>query len=100
MSFRAWATRGLIISVLKLLPLLREAQANLLNDKELIARERPSEQATPRERGASPVAQRSFPSGSKNPPADAGDTASIPGPRGLNMLWSNRAHVLQLMSHN
>ena len=48
MSFRAWATRGLIISVLKLLPLLREAQANLLNDKELIARERPSEQATPR----------------------------------------------------
>ena len=84
----------LIIFVPKLLPLLREAQANLLNDKELIARERPSEQVTPRKW------ERSFPSGSvvKNPPADAGDTASIPGPRGLNMLWSYGAHVPQLMS--
>ena len=34
---------------------------------------------------------RDFPGGAvvKNPPANAGDTGSIPGPGGSHMLWSN-----------
>ena len=32
----------------------------------------------------------------KNPPANAGDTGSIPGPGRPHMLWSNRARVLLL----
>ena len=93
-SFRAWATRGLIISALKLLPLLTEAQANLLNDKSSLSGKGPvSCRQQERQRGA-------FPGGSvvTNPPADAGDTASIPGPRGSHTLWSSGAPVLQLMS--
>ena len=41
-----------------------------------------------------------FPGGTvvKNPPANAGDTGSIPGPRRSHMLWSNKARVPQLLS--
>ena len=37
----------------------------------------------------STVIDRDFPGGSvvKNPPANAGDTASIPGPRRFHMRW-------------
>ena len=40
-----------------------------------------------------------FPGGSvvKNPPTNAGDT-SIPALGRSNVLWSNRAHALQLLS--
>ena len=34
----------------------------------------------------------------KNPPANAGDTSSIPGPRRSHMPWSNRALEPQLLS--
>ena len=34
----------------------------------------------------------------ENPPANAGDTGSIPGPGRSHMPWSNRAHVPQLLS--
>ena len=36
-----------------------------------------------------------FPGGSvvKNPPANAGDTGSIPDPRGPHILWSNSASI-------
>ena len=35
-----------------------------------------------------------FPGGTvdKNPPANAGDTGSIPGPERFHMPWSNSAH--------
>ena len=36
--------------------------------------------------------------GVKNPPASAGDMSSIPGPGRSHMLWSNLAHVPQLLS--
>ena len=93
-EFQSLATGGPTASALKLLPLLREAQANLLNDKSPeppIERERPSEQPTPRKQG------RGFPGGSvvKNPPADAGDIASSPGPGGSHMPWSHGAHAPQ-----
>ena len=41
-----------------------------------------------------------FPGGSvvKNPPANAGDTGSIPGPGRSHMPWSNSAHAPQLLS--
>ena len=41
-----------------------------------------------------------FPGGAvvKNPPANAGDTGSIPGPGGSHMLRSSYAHVPQLLS--
>ena len=41
-----------------------------------------------------------FPGGAvvKNPPANAGDTGSIPGPGRSHMPWSNWAHVPQLLS--
>ena len=41
-----------------------------------------------------------FPGGSvvKNPPANAGDTGSIPGPGGSHMPWSSSAPVPQLLS--
>ena len=41
-----------------------------------------------------------FPGGSvvKNPPANAGDTGSVPGPGGSYMPQSNQAHVPQLLS--
>ena len=43
---------------------------------------------------------RGFPGGSvvKNPPANAGDMGSIPGPGRLHMPWSNSAQEPQLMS--
>ena len=34
----------------------------------------------------------------KNPPANAGDTGSSPGPETSHMLWSNQAQVPQLLS--
>ena len=34
----------------------------------------------------------------RNPPANAGDTGSIPGLGRFCMLWSNYVHVLQLLS--
>ena len=34
----------------------------------------------------------------KNPPANAGDTGSSPGPGRSHMPWSNEAHVPQLLS--
>ena len=42
---------------------------------------------------------RDFPGGAvvKNPPANAGDTGSNPGPRRSHMLRSNKAHVPQLL---
>ena len=41
-----------------------------------------------------------FPGGAvvKNPPANAGDRGSSPGPGRSNMPWSNKAHVPQLLS--
>ena len=41
-----------------------------------------------------------FPGGAvvKNPPANAGDTGSIPGLGRSHMLQSNKAHVPQLLS--
>lgn len=33
----------------------------------------------------------------KNPPASVGDSCSIPGPERFHMLWSNLAHVPQLL---
>ena len=41
-----------------------------------------------------------FPGGAvvKNPPANAGDTGSSPGPGRFHMPWSNKAHVPQLLS--
>ena len=41
-----------------------------------------------------------FPGGAvvKNPPANAGDTGSIPGPGRSHMPQSNKAHVPQLLS--
>ena len=46
--------------------------------------------------------QQGFPGGSvvKNPPANAGDTGSIPGPGRSHMLQDNYAHEPQLLSHN
>ena len=43
---------------------------------------------------------RGFPAGPvvKNPPCNAGATASIPGPERFHMLWSNWAHVPQLLN--
>ena len=34
----------------------------------------------------------------KNPPANVGDTGSIPGPGRSHMPWSNKARVPQLLS--
>ena len=34
----------------------------------------------------------------KNPPDNAGDTGSIPGPGRYNMPWSNEARAPQLLS--
>ena len=34
----------------------------------------------------------------KNPPFNAGDTGSSPGPGRSHMPWSNKAHVPQLLS--
>ena len=41
-----------------------------------------------------------FPGGAvvKNPPANAGDMGSSPGPRRSHMPWSNEARVPQLLS--
>ena len=41
-----------------------------------------------------------FPGGAvlKNPPANAGDTGSIPGPGRSHMPWNNQAHAPQLLS--
>ena len=41
-----------------------------------------------------------FPGGAvvKNPPANAGDMGSSPGPGRPHMPWSNKAHVPQLLS--
>ena len=41
-----------------------------------------------------------FPGGAeiKNPPANAGDTGSSPGPGRSHMLWSNKARASQLLS--
>ena len=41
-----------------------------------------------------------FPGGTvvKNPPANAGDTGSSPGPGRSHMPWSNKARVPQLLS--
>ena len=41
-----------------------------------------------------------FPGGAvvKNPPANAGDTGSSPGPGRSHMPWSNKAHAPQLLS--
>ena len=41
-----------------------------------------------------------FPDGTvvQNPPANAGDTGSSPGPGRSHMPWSNKAHVPQLLS--
>ena len=41
-----------------------------------------------------------FPGGAvvKNPPANAGDTGSIPGPGRSHMPWSKEARVPQLLS--
>ena len=36
--------------------------------------------------------------GDENPPANAGDTGSIPGPERFHTLRSNQAHVPQLLS--
>ena len=33
----------------------------------------------------------------KNPPANAGDTGLIPGPRRFHMPWDNKGHVTQLL---
>ena len=33
----------------------------------------------------------------KNPPANAGNMGSIPGPGRFHMPWSNQAHVSQLL---
>jgi len=44
-----------------------------------------------------------FPGGSVNPPANEGDTGSIPGPGRSHMLQSKEAHVPQLLkptNHN
>ena len=43
---------------------------------------------------------RDFPGGRvvKNPPANAGDTGSSPGPGRSHMPWSNEAHAPQLLS--
>ena len=43
---------------------------------------------------------RGFPGGTvvKNPPANAGDTGSSPGPGGSHMPRSNEAHAPQLLS--
>ena len=43
---------------------------------------------------------RDFPGGTvvKNPPANAGDTGSIPGPGRSHMPWSNEAREPQLLS--
>ena len=37
-------------------------------------------------------------SGLRNLPGDAGDTGSIPAPRGFRMLWGGKAQVLQPLS--
>ena len=34
----------------------------------------------------------------QNPPANVGDTSSIPGPGGSHMIWGNKARVPQLLS--
>ena len=34
-----------------------------------------------------------------NLPSNAGDTGLVPGPGRSQMLWSNKAHVPQLLSH-
>ena len=34
----------------------------------------------------------------KNPPANAGDMGSIPGPGGSHMLWNNSTHVPPLLN--
>ena len=41
-----------------------------------------------------------FPGGAvvKNPPANAGDTGSVPGPGRFHMPWSNKARAPQLLS--
>ena len=46
------------------------------------------------------MSQSGFPDGTvvKNPPANAGDTGLIPGPRGSHMSWSSYTRVLQLFS--
>ena len=46
------------------------------------------------------LAHRDFPGGAVvgNPPANAGDMGSSPGPGGSHMPWSNKAHAPQLMS--
>ena len=45
-------------------------------------------------------AERDFPGGAvvKNPPANAGDMGSSPGPGRSHMPWSNYAHAPQLLS--
>ena len=42
---------------------------------------------------------RDFPGGAvvKNPPANAGDMGSIPGPGRSHMPWSNKSHAPQLL---
>ena len=44
--------------------------------------------------------KRGFPAGAvaKNPPANAGDTGSSPGPGRSHVPWSNEAHAPQLLS--
>ena len=46
------------------------------------------------------LAIRGFPGGAvvKNPPVNAGDAGSSPGPGRSHMLQSNKAHVPQLLS--
>ena len=41
-----------------------------------------------------------FPGGTvgKNPPANAGDTGSIPGPGGSHVPWSNWSRVLNCLT--
>ena len=43
---------------------------------------------------------RDFPGGAvvKNPPANAGDMGSSPGPERFHVLWSNKARAPQLLS--
>ena len=49
---------------------------------------------------ASYKTNRGFPGGAvvKNPPANAGDTGSSPGPGRSHMLWGNKARAPQLLS--
>ena len=44
------------------------------------------------------MVKKGFPGGAvaKNPPANAGDTGSSPGPGRSHMPWSNKAHEPQL----